>query len=146
MKCRELEKIVLQALEMLYARDSFLLENDAAEWTIAHRLAVYLGEALPGWNVDCEYNRQGLDRKVKRRAIATGVRPDIIVHHRGFVQKSHNLLAIELKKDATEADSGKACEYTAVPEAERTSQYQYGLALAVRELQLTWFENGSVLR
>lgn len=138
----ELEKIVLQALDMLYARDSALLQNTASEWAIAHRLAVYLEEALPGWKVDCEYNRQGADPDLKKRADGRLVRPDIIVHHRGLIDTGHNLLAIELKKGTADADSGKACEYTSPPSGERTFQYQYGLALAVRESHLIWFENG----
>jgi len=93
--------------------------------------------------LDCEYNRQGPDEETKKRAVGTLVRPDIIVHHRRRIEREHNLLAIELKKAASSSDSGKACEYTAPPDTERTFQYQFGLALALVERpQLTWFENG----
>lgn len=143
MERRELERCVRQALNMLYALDASLLEDDTAEWTIAHRLAVYLEQQLPGWNVDCEYNRQGQGQETKRREEGKPVRPDIIVHHRQRIEREHNLLAIELKKTAPASDAGKACEYTALPGGERTFQYQFGLALAVRNgPQLTWFENG----
>ena len=143
MERSDLEGRVLEALNMLYARDASLLENDAAEWSIAHRLAVYLEQQLPGWNVDCEYNRQGPDQETKKRTAGTLVRPDIIVHHRRRIEREHNLLAIELKKAASASDSGKAREYTAPPDNERTFQYQYGLALAVVDgPRLTWFENG----
>ena len=52
MERRELEERLLQALAMLYARDASLLENGTAEWSIAHRLAVYLEQQFPCWNVD----------------------------------------------------------------------------------------------
>jgi hypothetical protein len=146
----ELKEIIMQALDMLYARDSFLLEKDASEWAIAHRLAVYIEKALPGWHVDCEYNRQGPDNDVKKTTKTTNgaaVRPDIIVHHRGCVDISHNLLAIELKKSASDKDFAKLKQYTAKPTGNRKFQYQYGLALEIRkqEQKLTWFENGSCI-
>jgi hypothetical protein len=145
MERRELEGRVRQALDMLYAHDSSLLVNDAAEWSVAHRLAVYLEQLLPGWNVDCEYNRQGLGQEPKKRTAGALVRPDIIVHHRGRIEREHNLLAIELKKATPALDSSKACEYTAPPDAERSFEYQYGLALAVVDgPHFTWFEDGRV--
>ena len=70
----DLEAILWQALDKLHARDSILLADDTAEWAISHRLAIYLEECLPGWNVDCEYNRQGADGTTKTRAL--DARPD----------------------------------------------------------------------
>jgi len=59
MERSDLEGRVLEALNMLYARDASLLENDAAEWSIAHRLAVYLEQQLPGWNVGLRVQQAG---------------------------------------------------------------------------------------
>lgn len=139
----ELETKVKFAIDRLYAHDSALLERDSSEWSIAHRLAVYLEQVLPGWNVDCEYNRQGQENDLKKISNGSKVRPDIIIHHRGFVEPAHNLLVLEIKKRETESDSGKACEYTKPPHNARRFQYQYGLALSfVPRSILNWFRNG----
>lgn len=108
---------LLSALETLVEKDNHLLTVDANERSITHRLAVYLEDLFPGWNVDCEYNRN-LDA-VKRAGIpvrntktdklnAPTVFPDIIVHHRN---SEDNLLVIEAKKETTEEDHecGEVC-------------------------------------
>ncbi len=139
----EIEKSVRRALDMLFARDDALLRRGGAEWSIAHRLAVYLEESFPSWNVDCEFNRQGRDDDKKRTSTGDLVRPDIIVHHRTRVEKEHNLLVIELKYAASARDSEKACEYTAPPTGERKFQYQFGLTVLLGAVPaLTWFEGG----
>ena len=73
----ELKLNVQRAIDRFYARDSALLRQDVSEWTIAHRLAVYLEQEIPGWNVDCEYNRQGGGADEKRNDKNQIVRPDI---------------------------------------------------------------------
>lgn len=140
----ELEEKVRFAIDLLYTHDSALLERNASEWSIAHRLAVYLEQVFPAsWNVDCEYNRQGQERDLKKMSNGGKVRPDIIIHHRGLVEATHNLLVFEIKKLETESDSGKACEYTNPPQDARRFQYQYGLALSlVPSPILNWFRNG----
>lgn len=137
------EKRVRRAIDMLYARDADLLRLTSSEWSVAHRLAVYIENEFAGWNVDCEYNRQGLDSNTKVRDSGGAVRPDIIVHHRGQVERAHNLLAIELKAFPTKADLAKVREYTAPPGEHRTFQYQFGLALVLSGTPLlTWFSEG----
>lgn len=141
-----LESFVREALDRLFARDATLLGSDNSEWAVAHRLAVYLEQLLPGWNIDCEFNRQGDAAEVKKRAGGSLVRPDIIVHHRGQVAREHNLLAIELKKTSSEQDHAKLQEYTAPAAGERKFQYRYGLAIALSDdCKMTWFENGGVV-
>jgi hypothetical protein len=144
----ELEVRVRRAIDTLYARDSYLLDpnHDASEWTIAHRLAVYLEQEVPGWDVDCEYNRQGPQQDPKRKSNEDKVRPDIILHRRGLVGTVHNLLAVEVKKREADSDSdlGKACEYTKPPRGARGFQYQFGLALSVvPKPMLHWFADGT---
>ena len=98
---------VRNALQKLIKHDSYLLDVDCAEQTISHRLAIYLAEEFPRYDVDCEYNRDGTN--VKRLSLAqqcvqvadggiylTGVVPDIVVHMRGT--HDDNLLVIEMKK------------------------------------------------
>lgn len=140
----ELVAHVMRAVDEFYARDSQLLTSDASEWAIAHRLAVYLQQEIPGWHVDCEYNRQGPDGLPKTKANDGKVRPDIIIHHRGRVDPAHNLLAVEVKKHEGDSDFDKVREYTKPPEGPRQFQYQFGLALSVIEgPTLHWFAGGS---
>jgi len=143
MKHSELEDHVLRVVNTLYARDSDLFTVDGSEWSIAHRLAVYLEQEISGWNVDCEYNRQGADGDPKVMPNRDKIRPDIILHHRRRLEKRHNLLVIEVKKRESESDLGKACEYTKPPEGARNFQYQFGLALSVVDgPMLHWFTAG----
>lgn len=98
----------------LLAEDRSLLEHQASERALCHRLALYLERELPPANyrrsVDCEYNRvgtpgaedrvkrfhrhcEGFDEQQEQRR--GGVFPDIIVHERG--EKRNNRLVIEAK-------------------------------------------------
>jgi hypothetical protein len=106
---REVAEHIRTALFRLFREDAYLLRADANERSISHRLALYLEEEFPQWDVDCEYNR---DRHEPKRlhldpepeqsddAQGTTVYPDIIVHERG---ESRNLLAIEIKKSNGES-------------------------------------------
>ena len=93
------------AIERLIENDRYLLETDVNERSISHRLALYLQEAFPDWDVDCEYNRNL--KNIKSLEVPTSnvswddteaktVYPDIIIHHRGIQE---NLLVIEIKKN-----------------------------------------------
>jgi hypothetical protein len=98
----ELDKVI-GALGLFYARETFLLEKDAGERALAHRLAVHLESRFLGWDVDCEYNRLGERRLLLPKAtivstdddIGKSVYPDIVVHRRTVPE---NLLAIEIRK------------------------------------------------
>jgi hypothetical protein len=139
----ELKSRVHRAIDVLYARDAKLFTVDASEWALAHRLAIYLEHEISGWNVDCEYNRQGNGRDPKTNELEEKVRPDITIHHRGFLEPEHNLLVIELKKREEEFDLKKTREYTDKPTGKRLFQYQYGLALSfLPKLETHWFQNG----
>lgn len=113
---------VQKSIDELYNNDRFLLEIDVNERSITHKLAGYLEKCFPGWDVDCEYNRDGSEVKrflfeteasdevkeelvpsdeVKEELVpsddttAVTVFPDIIIHRRGTKK---NLLVIEVKK------------------------------------------------
>lgn len=91
-----LGKVVAGAIQTLLERDGILLTTDANERTISAQLACYLKPAFPEWDVDVEYNRQGLDpKKIGIGESAELVYPDIIVHRR---QSEVNLLVVEMKK------------------------------------------------
>jgi len=138
-----LETGIHLALGQLLSRDADLLRQDTSEWAIAHRLAVYLESQLSGWNIDCEYNRQGYGCDPKHNHDDKAIRPDIVVHHRGHGGPAHNLLVVEIKKHEEESDLGKACSYTDTPSENRPFQYQYGLALSFfPEVKLTWYSEG----
>jgi hypothetical protein len=147
MELPKLQLAVQQALNLLYKRDDMLILKRASEWAIAHRLAVYLEQQIPGWHVDCEYDRQGLSTTPKTNSGDGKVRPDITVHHREKLPLGHNLLVIELKKkDETNSDLEKVRDYTSPPQGNRKFQYQYGLILSLLPgLKETWYENGQPL-
>jgi hypothetical protein len=81
---------------------------DANERSMTHKFAEHLKRKFPGWDVDCEYNRdRNSPDHIKRVRLeltkypnddkGQSVFPDIIVHVRG---KDKNLLVIEAKKDS----------------------------------------------
>ncbi|MHA1749061.1 MAG: hypothetical protein ACTSYF_10535 [Promethearchaeota archaeon] len=83
-----------------------MLENDVSERAITHKLAEYIQEQFPDWNVDCEYNRDGHDPK--RVNLINGpdkVYPDIIVHKRG--PNGPNLMVVEVKKSNDTRQNGE---------------------------------------
>lgn len=137
-----LETCLQQALSELRLNDAKLLEINGSEWSVAHRLAVYLEPMFRGWHVDCEYNRQG-ESDPKKRVSGRRVRPDITVHQRTKIEIEHNLLVIEIKKKKDKRDAEKACEYTSAPSGRRSFQYQWGVTMSFwPELKLDWFSNG----
>ena len=89
----ELMKKVCKSISFTWKNDRFLMENDVNERSIANKLAGYLQEEFPEWNVDSEYNRVPHD--VKRRANKKVFLPDIIVHKR---DTEKNLIMVEVKK------------------------------------------------
>lgn len=95
---------IIAAICALYKHDGDLLDVNASERSITHKLAEHLRNEFPSWHVDCEYNRHGSD--VKRLCFdfeklepfdleAKTVFPDIIVHRRRTAQ---NLIVLEVKK------------------------------------------------
>jgi hypothetical protein len=89
-----MEDILATARDRFFAHDQFLLSTKAHERTVTHRIAVYLEQLLPGWHVDCEYNRQGVLPDPKSDGDGNRVFPDVIVHVRG---RKRNLLVLEAK-------------------------------------------------
>lgn len=135
------------ALGVLKKNDDYLLEVKASERSIAHKLAEYLQDQFPDWNVDCEYNRQeNLPKELDGIAECTErkrnnrIFPDIIVHLRG---KEKNLFAIELKKnDQYDACDIKKLKLLTSPKG----RYKYVLGLFLmlehNKATLQWFMNG----
>jgi hypothetical protein len=120
------------AYDAMITDDLTLFEVDANERSLTHKLAEHLQSEFPDWDVDCEYNRDGHDKK-RLSWSATNVRtddtdgktvfPDVIVHHR---MSDDNLIVIEAKKSTTFAmddDERKLEAYK--------SQLDYQFAIAV---------------
>lgn len=122
-------------------KGAFLLEIDANERSMSHHLANYLVPHFVGWDIDCEYNRDGIDdpkmmilppRKTQPSALdvhARTVYPDIIVHHRGVGGADNNLLVIEVKKSSN--GDGDEFEYDRIKLREFQSQLYYQHAYLV---------------
>lgn len=90
----EMRKVVNDALSDFAKRDMVLLDLGVQEETISHRLAIYIEQRLPEWEVDCEYNRDLMCPKKNPKGSGC-IRPDIVVHKRN---SSRNLLVVEIKK------------------------------------------------
>ena len=110
---KDISKLIERAYQTLIEKDGHLLKVDANERSITHRLAIHLESEFPGYDVDCEYNRDGFgSKKLKgfKKKIdsddenGTTVYPDIIIHHRG---KKCNFIVIEAKKISNRDDSDK---------------------------------------
>jgi len=56
MDIEEIKRRLNLALEKLYVKDWYLIKNAAHERSITHKLAEYLQELFPDYDVDCEYN------------------------------------------------------------------------------------------
>jgi hypothetical protein len=130
----DLDHRVSKAIDRLLEKDDYLLRHDANERSITHRLACYLQEEFPEYDVDCEYNKD-CDSKNNIKMLNTNRRkngrvfPDIIVHKRGT--NSKNLLVIEAKKtngDHGNSNSDREKLYGYLTEYE----YKYALFLKFR--------------
>ena len=95
------------------SEDSYLLEHDVYEKSMTHKLAEYLQQLFPDWNVDCEYNRNGHEPKIveleketpDEEGTLVSTYPNIIVHERG--SNDHNILVIEAKKSNDRRKNGE---------------------------------------
>jgi hypothetical protein len=113
MKEDDVKQCLIQSCKDLCAVDLDLLEVDANERSITHQLAIHIKKYFPQYDVDCEYNRNGLEPKrldglkttiESDDTNATTVYPDIIIHNR---QTSKNFVVIEAKKIGYSLDSDK---------------------------------------
>ena len=101
------DKRVRQIIHECLNKEITLLELDVNERSITHKIAEHLQEYFREirYDVDCEYNRDGHDKKtlqLEPRSVLNDnsegdtVFPDIIVHVRGT---RTNLVVIEAKKN-----------------------------------------------
>lgn len=97
MSIDDIQQLFTDAVNTFLHFDKELLENDAHEQAIAHRIATYIEKiGVRKYAVDCEYNKKARDAK---RWGSKRIRPDIIVHKRGSNNRYDNLLVVEIKKN-----------------------------------------------
>ncbi len=122
----------------------------AQERAIAHRLALHMEPHFRGdWDIDCEYDRDGLIKKTLEGIAGCGGRktdeflPDIIVHHREGHGRDHNLLVVEIKKDALE-DPCDRRKLELLTDPRGHYAYQLGLYINVDDGRFgcTWYKDG----
>jgi len=102
----QLFEIIKGAFDAFLGRHSVLLDVNANERSMTHKLAEALQEVFPNMDVDCEYNRHGRSTKKIVACWGDGIQPDdldaktvypdIVVHTRG--NDENNVLVIEVKK------------------------------------------------
>ena len=101
---------IIHALRVLLECDARLLDIDANERSITFRFAMYLQSQLTDWEVDCEFNRDGVEPKRlghlelypdSEDNEAKTVFPDVIAHRRGTKE---NFLVVEFKKSTSCVD------------------------------------------
>ncbi|AXV40393.1 hypothetical protein [Methanobacterium sp. BAmetb5] len=157
-----LQRKVISSINKLMDFDSCLLNENANERSITHKLAEYLQQEFKEWNVDCEYNRMvnGDSQDPKRMRFpvedtksddtdAKTVFPDIIIHQRN---ERKNLLVIEVKKKFRnrinmEFDQRKLKTFT-------SDQFEYSFGLHIifyvksnfkKPPLYHWYENGELM-
>ena len=154
MEDEQIRNAIHSAIRKLVAENPLLEFGIVHERSTAHRLAVQMEPEFGGWNVDCEYDRDGHIRKVLdgvrecRTARRTDdIIPDIIVHHRLRRGREHNLLVVELKKDAA-LDPCDDVKLGLMTRPEGEYQYQLGLYINIDggTFACTWYKDGARLQ
>lgn len=156
----DLKGCLVNAVRELQTQDKDLLNLNANERSLTHRLAIYLERQInflqnesTKWTVDCEYNRDNSDPKrmtfgLSNELISTHdlmaktVYPDIIVHRRGQSGRENNFAVFEVKKiNSSEDTSTEALhdfeKLKAFTSASQEFQYQYGFYLQFNTVGLT---------
>ena len=103
--------LIQEAICHLYANESLVVRVEANERCMAAHVFAFLKwnwpESLNGFNIDYEYNREGLNGDSKKllyrqpkeiKASLHDVIPDMVVHVRGDTLSEGNLFVIEFKK------------------------------------------------
>ena len=126
---------VLAAIEVLLASDRYLLDVDANERSISHRLAFHLNGRFDGYDVDCEYNRDDIyPKRIRRLDLHPDeddderqtVFPDIIVHRRGA---KDNYLVVEVKKSSSRVDRAIDMAKLQCYKADQCLEFRFALFL-----------------
>lgn len=149
----EIKRAVTAAIEGITREEPKLEFDDVHERSTAHRLAVQMEALFEGWNVDCEYDRDGQVKKAlmgirecDRERATDWVLPDIIVHRRRESGRANNLLVVEIKKHEQEnACDRRKLELFTDPRGGYS--YQLGLYINIsgNRFMITWYKDGAQL-
>lgn len=131
---------MLVGVALFRDRHPRLLELDANERTVTSHLNSILRGLFPGYDVDPEYNRHGVE--VKRTAGGKLIIPDIVIHKEEV--DTSNLLVIEVKK-GSEPDEDDIDKLTEMTSSTGSYRYAYGLFLGLEKEGQTekWWKNGA---
>jgi hypothetical protein len=121
--------IVKSALAAVIAEEYDLFMLGAGERAVVHQLAVYLRGLIGSeYDVDAEYDRQGINREQKLLPPPTKGIPDVVVHQRGQGGPEANLLVVEAKRQWHGAH-GTDDDVRKIRAALRRFGYQFGVVL-----------------
>ena len=133
---------IREALKLFIAKDKqALLAVDIYEPTISHRIAVYLEDLLPGFDIDCEYNKTLLGKK--KDIEGKKIRPDIIIHKRGT--NEDNSVILEIKKSGKNSKLAKADIKKLKKCMKGTLNYDLGVFISIlkRNIYICWIEKNN---
>ena len=97
------EKAMNDACAELYRTKKHFIDERAHERTIVSDfVAPFLRHEFQGWDVNTEYNREGVDRGPKKDLKGKLLIPDIVIHKHG--PKGPNVVAVQVKGYWNNAD------------------------------------------
>jgi len=137
---------IREALKLFIAKDKqALLRVDIYEPTISHRIAVYLEELFPEFDIDCEYNKTLLGKKKDMNG--KKIRPDIIIHTR--MTNVANSVIVEIKKSGRNSKLSKSDIEKLKKCMNGILNYDLGVFVGIlkRKIDICWIEknNNSIL-
>lgn len=139
-----LREKITKCVDEFYLNESGLLERENYEVTISSKLAQYIFNEFPRYDVDCEYNKH-LDGEKKVDELNQNIRPDIIIHRRGTDE--NNLVYIEIKTDHNR--ELRTHDYDKIKAmTKQKEKYRYSLGLFIdfnrdkEKLNIKYFEDG----
>ncbi len=154
----KIKNLISKALDELYEKDIYLIDNrpidlsgsdnrhHVGERTIVFRFAYYmqglldLDEDYKNFNLDCEYNRNGIKEK-KLPSFPNGTYPDIILHKRG--RNDSNLLVIEVKTYWNKNQSADFLKMREFTDELGTYRFRLGAAILIakkrNKVKIDWF-------
>lgn len=146
MNTDDIMKELIFALRQLYQKDYSLIDRQCNERSIVFRLGIYLNDIFEknGFDVDCEYNRNGNNPKKLESRSRKHNYPDLIVHKRESNQE--NLLIVEVKtqndkiQDHINNDIDKLKGFT----SEEDYRYTLGAHVFIlnKKCKINWYSNG----
>lgn len=149
----DLESDLLEAIKVFYKNDIELINRSANEVCITSHIFHYFStlfyERYIPYNIDPEYNRNGIGAKYYCQGCYA--RPDLIIHKRNC--NKFNLLYIEFKVGCYNYDDKDLKKITRFVSNEYGEEggksvmpyrYQYGVSIILRhyDIRMLWFKNG----